>query len=1132
MSSTYAALPSSLVNNRGSVRTHESRNFLPAAGNPHQMQASTPVNSNHLSPYTSSHGRCDSASPTLNIDTPADSVSASSVHYQSSDFSEVCDDPFFGVDFNTAECNSPSFLGPFAPPDQDEQPASTLSYSTPEQAHGIQKVGSYHPISPDHTPFLYNNRSTDSERKGAAVAYLAQLPQSVSPQELTKQFQPLAVSGDLSQFTYQLTPETSDDGVAPAPPAMSCQSPRVTVSIWGNDNDEPEPTVTAAGDPAALPSSVTAGHVDCQPGDSEAATAGSPPARDNEGRWPPNETAGHHGLDPDNRPSTDVVSSVNDLAAQRKVEGKNQEVRDWLTDSLHSLNPSPPVEETVPGMADSGEQDDNVSPREIPLGSETENKLVPGQTYFPESGGAELTAEDINIMRENRNWADGPVLHRIQGDGTKYQPETAQAAMERFARLCRDNDSVVSRAATWGTRRRSLPSVLDVEGVTSGSFLKKLSISRGENRRPSIFDGVRGLLKKPSTSFKRARNSEDESSESPVELKESRDSLAPPPTLSGGFKKKQSVPSMNTALVSVTHSAAAVGTTHVRSGSISTGAITSPKSPNALSLGVKAMMRRPRSGSELADMWKKAGGPPVANLAKPATTADQDEDDDDDDDIYEEADMAHETDKMIDDINPTLAGFREHVLKLSPGLANTNTYLVDRITHQQLVRYKSLLSARVRHLNFLSTGSCPCGSMCIAQGGSANSLDSKGDGRLPDPLSARYDGSDENMTPREGALSPESFPQDIPMPPTSSLPSEFECQLCFQAKKFQKPSDWTKHVHEDVQPFTCTWDRCKDPKIFKRKADWVRHENEGHRHLEWWTCDVDDCRHVCYRRDNFLQHLVREHKFAEPKVKTKAALKRAAAVDPTWQMVEKCHHETPKRPQDEPCRFCGRTFPTWKKLTVHLAKHMEQMSLPILRLVARKELDMDTIISPVQDPPPRSFPAEREPVVFNQPSTMSHAPTPSCPPSTIPYHNPQHQAYAFNNQFGQPPFYNHNQFESLGHSLESTSLGMQVNHGFSSTGVHGYNNMPVTADTCIPPQDPYSSVGPLVEPFPALSMNALGLPGLQGLPDTPGNQVPYGNLIDHSGVGVGAEQYASRGTVSPFTPSPNQRQGGFYGHGQ
>src|SRR5690606_37638720 len=91
-----------------------------------------------------------------------------------------------------------------------------------------------------------------------------------------------------------------------------------------------------------------------------------------------------------------------------------------------------------------------------------------------------------------------------------------------------------------------------------------------------------------------------------------------------------------------------------------------------------------------------------------------------------------------------------------------------------------------------------------------------------------------------------SLPAGIPVPPVSSFtnPVTFECPICFKLKKFAKPSDWSKHVHEDLQPFTCTYKACTnpradakaEPKSFKRKADWVRHENEKHRKLEWWTC--------------------------------------------------------------------------------------------------------------------------------------------------------------------------------------------------------------------------------------------------------------------------------------------------------
>jgi hypothetical protein len=664
------------------------------------------------------------------------------------------------------------------------------------------------------------------------------------------------------------------------------------------------------------------------------------------------------------------VQSINDLEKQRKLEEKNQEVDAWLK---KSATPEPSFQAGDRPVEVPPDVDENSIPnREITLGDQTENKIVSGQTYLNESDGGGITRDDLELLRQGRNWEDAPVPWSISGpDAAKYQPETSQAAIERFENQCRDTDTV-SRRATWGTRRLSLPSIHDYDTHVTGIF-KKLTISRGDTgRRPSLIQGIRGLVRKTSTSKRKGPAQDDASftTESSTERKEASSKLAPP-SPKPSWPRKLSVPNINTAFIHAGSTVASIGVTHARTSSISAATpITSPKSPGTLNLSVKKPLNRLRSKSEtsgIVDLWRKTGGPPVSNLGNTKTSvtpepaaggAVLDDEDDDDDELYEDGDLAKdESTSLIDDITPNLAGFQQHIVKLNPMLANVNQYLVERIAYQQLHRYKGLLKQRLTHLQAVKAGNCASGSLCIASGGSANPLDSKGEPRGVDPLSAGYAGSDGgDVTPLEGAINQDSFPQDIPMPPTATLPAEFECQLCFTAKKFQKPSDWTKHVHEDVQPFTCTWERCKEPKMFKRKADWVRHENEGHRHLEWWTCDVDDCRHRCYRRDNFLQHLVREHKFVEPKIKTKAAIKRAGGLDPTWAKVEQCHQETSELPQNEPCRFCGKTFPTWKKLTVHLAKHMEHISLPVLRLVAKKELEEDTVISPVQEPPPRQFP--------------------------------------------------------------------------------------------------------------------------------------------------------------------------------
>jgi hypothetical protein len=1147
-------------------RMHETHNIAPP-GNNQQARPATPLDAGHLSPYSSSHPLSNSASPTANdTNTPADSFSTLS-HYQS-DYSDIDNndpDPFFGVDFSFEAGGTPSFLEDTIPPSSRTNsfpiaPTYPQASIDGSQHHDSDTV---YPLSPEQTASLHTP-SPRSERKIANTIMTthSRIPDSISPHELQK---PFKASPDLSNSVSsvpQLTPDqagsgrSSEEGLAPAATIMSGQSPRVTVSLWGKDDDAPIHAVERSFGPEDTSSTgATTGGGVSSAGDlissNEPSPFVSPAHRDEMGNWMRNPSTGHRGLEPENRPS-DEVASPNEMVTRREIEERNQEVGEWLRRNV-TVAP-PPIDTGVAIKLENPDNEDGIASDAIPLGDNTENKPVPGQTYYTTQGG-DITPADITIMNQNRNWADAPILPRITKAGTeRYQPETSQAAIHKFERLCRDNDSIVSRAATWGTRRRSLPSILDldIENI-SGNFLKKLSISRGDGssgRRPSLLQEIRTLVRKPSANInlKRSRSNHDEEGFKAAEAA-NRDSLPhlAPPTRTASWGKKPT-PSINTALISMASNMGAIGAQHIRNGSISATSVTSPKSPFA-SLSVKNTLRRPRSKSDLpksattesshsnlAELWKKSGGPPVSSLAKPITThVDQDDDDDDDDDFLEDADMKVESTKLIEDIEPNFAGFQKHVLRLNPGLdKGSNSYLIDRIAHQQIIRYKSLLTAKVKHLQ--QGAKCPCGSLCIALGGSASILDQKGAVRGGmDPLSGRFDSSDGDITPIEGAITQESFPQDIPMPPTQTLPAEFECQLCYQAKRFQKPSDWTKHVHEDVQPFTCTWDRCRDPKIFKRKADWVRHENEGHRHLEWWTCDVEECNHTCYRRDNFLQHLVREHKFAEPKVKTKAAMKRAGGVDPTWQKVEKCHEETRQKPQEEPCRFCGKTFPTWKKLTVHLAKHMEQISLPVLRLVAAKDLDADTIISPVQDPPARTFvqiPAKREPQMqqqqhqrmpqgmTQQDSVLGYSPMQNT--AGMGYTSNAESSFIFpiaQTASYPQPFYG---FNNIDHTLDTHLDVSSVNTGGQVFGQASYQSVPVTTAPFVQTQTQYLPMQQNMEPFPTLNTNPLGLHEPAAM------QMSYDGLMDPTSANT--DPFTPQGSVSPYSHSPHQGQQQNYYH--
>ncbi|KAK7424930.1 hypothetical protein QQX98_000206 [Neonectria punicea] len=1118
MTSTFTVLPASLHDKDHNPPPHHA--YPPT--DQHRPSTSS-VDSTHLSP-TLSRVNSESLSPTVNhLETPAGSNSTLD-HYQSSDFSDLEDDPFFGADFSTIEGGTPSFL--------DDQPIglNPVVFSGSPSSDAVpsynDEVRTY-PLTPEQTASIHATSPRSELRGGLKLSMPSRMPDSISPQELQKPFNQQPIPAQPTQLTPSQSSScrSSEDGLAPALAAMTA-SPRVTVSFWGKDSDTPVHTIERTFEDS--PTTVRGGFQSA--GDLISLSNDAPSApRDTVGRWQPDPSTGHAGLGPESRPS-DEVTSVNEMAAHRELDERNDVVGQWLSNKFNDLS-------VGPGEVSSEEIKAHEQPREdtqdnVPFGLETTNKYIPGQTYYTGNGG-HMSQADYDIIASNRNWADTPMVHSIRGDTGRYQPESSQAAIERFERMYRDTDSVVSRAATWGTRRRSFHSVMDLdgeEGATTGNILKKFSMSRGDrgNKPGGLLKDLRGLVRRPSAAgiLKRNRGGvNDEESLPGTDSRGSQDSkrdslphLSPQGRMPSWSKKP--MPSINTALVSMGHNFASIGATHTRSGSISATPITSPKSPFG-GLTVKNTLRRPRSKSDLTkstatnldteshpslvSMWRQTGGPPVANLAK-TTNAEAEDEEDDEEELGDDNDMKGNA-NIIDTITPDFAGFQQHIRLLNQNLATTNTYLVDRIAHQQVLRYKQLLKSKVAHLG--QGANCPSGALCVAMGGSASIIDPTGDTQELDPLSTI---PDDDGTPTEGKINSESFPQDIPMPPTSRLPAEFECQLCYQSKKFQKPSDWTKHVHEDVQPFTCTWDKCREPKIFKRKADWVRHENEGHRHLEWWTCDVEACHHQCYRRDNFLQHLVREHKFQEPKVKTKAAMKKSGGVDLTWQKVEQCHMETTVCPQDEPCKFCGKVYPTWKKLTVHLAKHMEQISLPVLRLVDAKaaELKADTVISPVQDPPPRHLlptpVTQTAPIMQFPPGVQQVSPN----PQQAPFQTPSQLVYPVmpTDQFQQTGFYQPHQYDNI------APMGLHhMNQGYDQA--RQMQEIPVTTAPFVQTPTQYMPIHSNgMEQFP--QMNPLGLQNQV----MPMGQMGYEGIIDPSSAN--GSPFSGHGSTSPYTHSPNQ----------
>ena len=746
--------------------------------------------------------------------------------------------------------------------------------------------------------------------------------------------------------------------------------------------------------------------------------------RANDGEWLARATSGHLGIEPEMRGS-EYVPSPNKTEEMRLVQEKNAEVQTWLAKSeagsemgddegstrrlkrnksqarrtrAHSTNTHNNAlglgivdDSNLPGPGVLVDEDSEDEAEDSSSEPGTDSPPADVANDSPPSGSCEFPPLE-EILPEQQEPLPGqfyrarPWQDPVDGNvftGTKNQPSTSNAAIAKYDQQAAIFETA-SRAATWGTRRRlSETDIISIIG--DGNKLQQMSLTDQKNRerRSSFMNKARGLVPRRSSSNIKKRTAEtavDFTNIQPVHKQrgESLGSIKPIQRNPSFGRSKKSPPlDTGSALMAMTGQLAAVGQ--------STSA--TPKSAAATS-GTWKPLKRQRSKSDLprtsgklsakpglAELMSHYGGPPMPTLASPMQerpmaekrSDDDDEVDEDDDGMSPEEGVKMDFKIRVENIVPTFEGFKTHAHQLNPRL---EPFLIDRIGQEQLRRYKKLVENKVKHAQAVhGTKKCSSGKHCFELGGEATLLPPRTSAKDPETVYAQFqvagneDSENDGTAFADGVVNAALFPLGIPLPPVKRLPAEFECSLCFKVKKFQKPSDWTKHVHEDVQPFTCTFAHCTEPKSFKRKADWVRHENERHRHLEWWRCNIPDCSHICYRKDNFVQHLVREHKKPEPKVKSRGSGSSKAKPayeegwrtriqeeppDEVWQLVDTCRFETRQKPRDEACKFCGNVCNSWKKLTVHLAKHMEQIAMPVLELVRQREVSPDTIISPIE----------------------------------------------------------------------------------------------------------------------------------------------------------------------------------------
>jgi hypothetical protein len=194
---------------------------------------------------------------------------------------------------------------------------------------------------------------------------------------------------------------------------------------------------------------------------------------------------------------------------------------------------------------------------------------------------------------------------------------------------------------------------------------------------------------------------------------------------------------------------------------------------------------------------------------------------------------------------------------------------------------------------------------------------------------------------------------------------------CDVSKPFKRKADWLRHeneMHRHVELWVCeepsatgiqprTSDACLKGHICKDTLQF--HLKEAHKfsdeqakdmaqechykrlgnpedeqQVELWVCRVsvrremtsesvaetsDTCLKGAFRKDNFQQHLIRLHKLRVEQARAKA---------------EECHYIKDTDPGNEPCRLCGTKFMKLDELTIHMASHLEEISV---RQVARDQ---------------------------------------------------------------------------------------------------------------------------------------------------------------------------------------------------
>ena len=127
-----------------------------------------------------------------------------------------------------------------------------------------------------------------------------------------------------------------------------------------------------------------------------------------------------------------------------------------------------------------------------------------------------------------------------------------------------------------------------------------------------------------------------------------------------------------------------------------------------------------------------------------------------------------------------------------------------------------------------------------------------------------------------------------------------------------------KHVLEDLQPYICTFEDCKESdKAFDTQRAFIQHEIKKHRSTKSWECPSSTCSRRFPDKDSLLNHVRLKH-WSQPDGEARAKHAFERENDPAVE--------------DILCPFCQEKIKPGGQRVIarHLGQHMERISFAVV----------------------------------------------------------------------------------------------------------------------------------------------------------------------------------------------------------